>query len=310
MSKLLPSSLGLTQKYTAPSSWWEHVPLAHWLVEYLQPDVIVELGTHYGVSFFSFCEAAQAYSERTFVYAIDTWEGDSQAGFYDNRVYNQVKANQKANHQRQSRLIRSTFDEAAEHFPDASIDLIHIDGLHTYEAVSHDYHVWKAKLKQGGTILFHDCNVREADFGVWKLWQEIKEQGEVQWMEIRNGHGLGIATMTKERPAWHGELENYLPALQVKGGLLNNLAQAREDLAVANEKLDTSHRHADNLETVIENLKMLNKSKDDHIECIVQQIESIESENRRLIARLEYLSRNRLLRLFDRMRRGLSRGNQ
>ena len=56
-------SLGLNPSYRAPSSWWEHVPIAHWLVEQLQPGLIVELGSHYGVSFFSFCEAAAAFSD-------------------------------------------------------------------------------------------------------------------------------------------------------------------------------------------------------------------------------------------------------
>ena len=31
-------------------------------------------------------------------------------------------------------LIRSTFDEAAQHFAHASIDLLRIDGYHTYKA--------------------------------------------------------------------------------------------------------------------------------------------------------------------------------
>ena len=71
-------SLTLIPFYRAPSSWWEHVPIAHWLVENLEPEKIVELGSHYGVSFFSFCEAAKHYSEKSFIYAIDTWEGDKQ----------------------------------------------------------------------------------------------------------------------------------------------------------------------------------------------------------------------------------------
>ena len=55
----------------------EHVPVAHLLIEKIRPDIVVELGTHYGVSYFSFCEAAENYSPVTRVYA-DTWEGDEQ----------------------------------------------------------------------------------------------------------------------------------------------------------------------------------------------------------------------------------------
>ena len=83
----LAKSIELLPRYDAPSSWWEHVPIAHWIVEELKPRTIVELGTHYGVSFFSFCEAAEIFSPITFVYAVDTWEGDKQAGYYSNEVY-------------------------------------------------------------------------------------------------------------------------------------------------------------------------------------------------------------------------------
>jgi hypothetical protein len=294
MSKEIALSLGLTQQYAAPSSWWEHVPIAHWLVENIKPSVIVELGTHYGVSFFSFCEAARAYSQSTFVYAVDTWEGDAQAGFYNNEVYERIKDHQETYHREHSRLIRSTFDQAAEHFPDESIDIIHIDGLHTYEAVSHDYNIWKQKLKEGGTFLFHDCNVREGDFGVWKLWQEIKNQDDMQCIEVMNGHGLGIATQATQRPSWHSELECYLTALKVKGGLLNNLAVLRERLEAVNEKLKVSERHNENLNTILRN-------KDEEFNSLIQQIENAESENKLLKRSIEYLRRGIIRRTIDKI---------
>src|SRR3954464_2188730 len=33
------------------SAWWQHVPLAHWIVSATEPRVLVELGTHTGVSY-------------------------------------------------------------------------------------------------------------------------------------------------------------------------------------------------------------------------------------------------------------------
>lgn len=216
-------------KYKGTSSWWEHVPVAEWLIEKLQPQKVIELGTHYGVSFFSMCEAAQQFSKDTFVYAVDTWQGDSQAGYYGDEVYNIVSSFFNENYKQNGRLIRSTFDEAAQHFDNNEFDLIHIDGLHTYEAVKHDYEVWKPKLKNGGTILFHDWNVREGNFGVWKLWKEVKEDKRFQCMEIQNGHGLAIATLTDNRQNWHRELEEVLPILKIKGYLLSELDRERQE---------------------------------------------------------------------------------
>ena len=219
----MKKSIELIPVYEADSSWWQHVPIAHWLVENLQPKLIVELGTHYGVSFFSFCEAANEYSPSTFIYAIDTWKGDEHAGFYEEDIYEVVSNHQEKYHKLRSRLVRSSFDEAAEKFQNEIIDILHIDGLHTYEAVRHDFRIWLPKVKEGGTIIFHDWNVREKDFGVWKLWEEIKEMTGFKCIEIPNGHGLGIATKTMEKPVWHNELMKDLPELKTKGVLLDRI---------------------------------------------------------------------------------------
>ena len=235
-------------KYKGTSSWWEHVPVAEWLIERLQPEKVIELGTHYGVSFFSMCEAAQQFSKDTFVYAVDTWQGDSQAGYYGDEVYNIVSNFFNENYKQNGRLIRSTFDEAAQHFDNNEFDLIHIDGLHTYEAVKHDYEIWKPKLKNGGTILFHDWNVREGNFGVWKLWKEVKEDKRFQCMEIRNGHGLAIATLTDDRQSWHRELEEILPILKIKGYLLSELDRERQESIKAKNNVMEQEKRMELLE--------------------------------------------------------------
>ena len=236
-------ALEIIPGYDAPSSWWEHVPIAHWLVKILKPKLVVELGTHYGVSFFAFCESAEVFSKETFCYAVDTWEGDSQAGYYGNEVYEKVSQYFNTRHKSRGRLIRSSFDDAASHFEENTIDLIHIDGLHTYEAVKHDYETWLSKLKKDGSLIFHDWNVREADFGVWKLWEEIKNKGNFQCIEIMNGHGLAIATKSNSKPEWHDELIKSLPVLKTKGWLLDELRRTKDLLEASNKELATGKKN-------------------------------------------------------------------
>ena len=248
-------SLGLKPQYEGPSSWWEHVPIAHFLIEYIKPDVVVELGSHYGVSLFSFCEAAKEYSPSTFVHGIDSWKGDVQAGYYGDEVYEVVKAHRDKFHKNRCQLIRSMFSDAAESFGDKSIDLIHIDGLHTYEAVKNDYETWFPKLKENGTILFHDWNERQPGFGVWKLWEEIKNAKEFYFVEIPNGHGLAIATKSKTKPEWHDILESNKILLQTKGILLEENQRIKEELAEKKKEQIIAKKHSQNLENIIKEQK-------------------------------------------------------
>ncbi|MBU1191303.1 MAG: glycosyltransferase [Gammaproteobacteria bacterium] len=176
-------------------SWHGHIPFAFSLIRLLKPSCFVELGTHKGDSYLSFCEAVDRYSHSTRCFAIDTWEGDKHAGLYGDEVLEQLRGKHDDRYGRFSTLIRATFDEALSQFPDGSVDLLHIDGLHTYEAVRHDYESWYCKLSDRGIVLFHDTTVRQEDFGVWKYWAEVSAQ--YPSFEFHHSNGLGVLAVGK-----------------------------------------------------------------------------------------------------------------
>lgn len=183
--------------YIAQSAWLEHIPFAFWLVDTLRPRKIVELGTHYGSSYFSFCQAVTKLDLITRCYAVDTWGGDEHAGQYGEEVYGQVFEHNHQHYSDFSTLVRSTFDQALEQFPQGSIDLLHIDGLHTLEAVRHDFESWLPKLSDKAVVIMHDTNVRERGFGVFQLLDELKQQ--YPHFEFTHGYGLGVIGVGSEQ---------------------------------------------------------------------------------------------------------------
>jgi glycosyltransferase involved in cell wall biosynthesis len=182
--------------FQSPSAWLGHIPFAAWVIREVKPKIFVELGTHHGHSYFSFCESLVDGGFTTKCYAVDTWCGDEQSGLYGEEIFAMVNAHNAEHYAWFSRLLRMTFDDAVASFDDQSIDLLHIDGLHTYEAVRHDFETWLLKLAPGAVVMFHDTAVRERDFGVWQLWEELQRRYPNN-LEFMHSHGLGVLQLNK-----------------------------------------------------------------------------------------------------------------
>ena len=179
------------------SSWTEHTPFAMALVEMLHPRTVVELGTQHGVSYCAFCQAVAELKLPTRCYAVDTWLGDAHAHHYRESVYLDFQKCHRR-YEAFSTLLRMTFDQALPHIPAASVDLLHIDGLHTYEAVKTDYETWRSKLSDRAIVLFHDTMETQYDFGVHRLWAELSPN--FPSFNFEHGHGLGILAVGPHQP--------------------------------------------------------------------------------------------------------------
>lgn len=202
---LLDAAKFVPERLSFPDNWCGHLPFAFWLVATQRPKIFVELGTHSGNSYLGFCQAVAASGVPTKCYAVDTWLGDEHAGGYAEDVYEKLKSFHDPRYSEFSRLIRKTFDEALPQFSDASVDLLHIDGLHTYEAVRHDFETWLPKMAPGGIVLFHDTVIRERGFGVWQFWSELCQQYPAN-LAFEHCNGLGVIQIGQS----HGNMSEWL----------------------------------------------------------------------------------------------------
>ena len=189
------------------SPWWiGHIPFAFELIGRLRPTTVVELGTYSGSSFAAFCQAVEACGADTKCYGVDLWAGDIHMGKFDEELYLEISGYMTATYPNIATLVRKDFNEAAASFADKSIDLLHIDGTHTYEAVSNDFHTWFEKLSDRAVVLFHDINVNventgpaSVHFGVRKFFDSIK--GNYPHFEFLHCWGLGVLIVGKQAPA-------------------------------------------------------------------------------------------------------------
>lgn len=198
-----PLSLAYMQPawQTVHSAWAEHLPAAFWLIETLRPRRFVELGSHAGDSYCAFVQAMTALGldqQGATAMAVDCWEGDKHSGAYTNAIYEKLAAYHNAHYSHFSRLNKCFFDQACQEESDGGIDLLHIDGLHTYEAVKDDFESWLPKMSARGVILFHDVTEHREDFGVWQLWDELTPR--YAHLLLPHCHGLGILAVGEDVP--------------------------------------------------------------------------------------------------------------
>lgn len=171
------------------TAWLRHGPFAMWLVRAARPKTIIELGAHYGYSYFAFCQAVKDAGLPTRCIAVDTWQGEEHSGLYGEEVFDTVRSVNR-HYEEFSTLLRKTFTEALDYVEDGSVDLLHVDGRHFYDDVKEDYESWIPKLSDRAVILFHDTEVRERGFGVWRYWEELAQAHPM--FNFHYQHGLGV----------------------------------------------------------------------------------------------------------------------
>lgn len=158
------------------------------------PERIVEIGAHMGGTTAIWCEIAD-----TQMISVDLPGGSYGGVSYDLCEARNDRLSRQYPHfigvLGNSRALSTV--ALVERVLTGPVDLLFIDGDHTYDGVRSDYTLYHKFVRPGGVILFHDIedtpyhrNHHEGAVEVYRLWQEL--QGEKHEFTIHSGWcGLG-----------------------------------------------------------------------------------------------------------------------
>jgi predicted O-methyltransferase YrrM len=167
------------------------------LVRRHRPNVVVEIGTAYGGTFYALCQVAPS---RSTLVSLDLPGGDFGRGYRSDTVAllrRLAKRRQIVHflpldsHEPSSKIV------LVELLADAQIDFLLIDGDHTYEGVKADFDMYAPLVAEGGLIAFHDVvpGKPKRVGGVPHFWAEVSERFESlefvkSWKQ--GGFGIGV----------------------------------------------------------------------------------------------------------------------
>lgn len=179
------------------SAWCGHRKFAEFLVDHYKDPIVVELGVDYGFSTFVFANAINNTNGK--IYGIDLFLGDIHTGFRN--TYNSVINNIKDHNLKNIEIIVGDFTEISNKW-ETPINILHIDGLHTYDAVKNDFNNWNKYLTDDGVVIFHDVSVPY--FGVKHFFKKLAYGFKLYFI-----HSAGLGICTKNQILYNKLLENF-----------------------------------------------------------------------------------------------------
>ena len=148
-------------------------------VKQIEPRVVVEIGTAFGGTLFGWAQVAHPEAH---LVSVDLPGGIGGGGYtreHESHFRNFCGARQRltcilgdSQHPDVVERVRA----ATEGVP---VDMMLIDGDHSYEGVSKDFANYRSLVREGGMILFHDIQPPPPEtaqpMGVWRFWREIRD---------------------------------------------------------------------------------------------------------------------------------------
>lgn len=166
-------------------------------VRKLNPLTVLEIGTAKGGTLLLWTRLAQPNAT---IVSIDL-PGGRFGGGYDKRraaIYRRfARKDQQLHLLRLDSHAQSTFELTKQLFGCTLVDLLFIDGDHTYEGVKKDWEMYSPLVRPGGMVVFHDVAGNYEDTQVKRLWDSIKRNFQHREYVTDPGgyYGIGILAL-------------------------------------------------------------------------------------------------------------------
>jgi predicted O-methyltransferase YrrM len=161
---------------------------------------VLELGTARGGTLFVLTSAA---ADDAVLVAVDMPEG--QRSFGGNVAYQRRRRLFESFARQQQRVVYLARDshrpETLAHvrraLDDRPLDLLFIDGDHSYDGVAADFETYVPLVRRGGIVALHDIvpGPPEAVGGVPDFWRQVRDETAVELVEDWDQGGWGIGVL-------------------------------------------------------------------------------------------------------------------
>lgn len=169
-------------------------------IKSIKPRFICEIGSSRGGTLFLFCQISQPNSH---IYSIDIIYPIERRLIY--RRFQ--KKNQKISCIQADSQKEKTVSILKKMLGDSSIDILFIDGDHSFDGVMSDFKMYSPLVRKGGIIAFHDIvpdykmrygitsNSKVGDVPLF--WSQLKQQhlNYVEFIEDPTQDGMGIGVL-------------------------------------------------------------------------------------------------------------------
>lgn len=164
----------------------------------LAPNTVLEVGTRRGGSLYGWSQIA---ADHAWLISVDFHPSES-SDTSESRLRSLVKSTQvlqclwgNSHDTEIQRRIRQILNGRP-------VDLLFLDGDHTYDGIVADYTTFSPLVRTGGLIMFHDIvdNPQQPDYGVATFWRELRsrEQSTLQFIDaVDPMEGFGIGVLVK-----------------------------------------------------------------------------------------------------------------